>query len=210
VARVARPSKTLQERIRDRSFLARRHDSLLAGPLVRQEALREVQERWQTAASESERVWWAREFEKIVLGRDAGAGLAVPMPSFNGIALEDFFADYLVHVKGQAAGQPFVLEPWQSEFLAEFDRLDEFGCRIYSRGLLGVPRGCGKSPLAAGRALYDLVTKPDAPDVFTCAASKDQARIVLDYARGSRRRGRWRSCSRWAGTTSQIRSTAGR
>lgn len=146
--------------------------------------LREAQERWQGAGSELERAMWAREFEKIVAGRGVEAALVEPPPSFAGVRLEEFFAECLVHVKGQAAGLPFVLEPWQREFLAEFDRLDELGCRIYSRGLLGVPRGNGKSPLAAGRALFDLVTKPDAPDVFTCAASRDQARIVLDYARG--------------------------
>ena len=136
--------------------------------------------------SESERRGLARDFEKLLRSERAPAAeadaAAAPVPP--SIELTEFFAEYLVHVKGGAAGEPFVLEPWQREFLEEFDRVDELGCRIYNRGLLGVPRGNGKSPLAAGRALYDLVTKTDAPDVFTAAAAKDQARITLDYARG--------------------------
>jgi len=178
---MGRPAKSLQGRVRDRSFLARRHGGLLAGPLVRRGDLREIQERWQQASSEIERKAWAREFEKAITGeRDAPP---LEAPSFEGMSVPDFFAECLVHVKGPAAGEPFVLEPWQEEYLTEFDRVDELGCRIYSRGILGVPRGNGKSPLAAGRALYDLVTRPDAPDSFCAAAARDQARITLDYAR---------------------------
>ena len=205
---MARPAKSLQGRVRDRSFLARRHGGLLAGALVRRGDLREIQERWQQASSEIERKAWAREFEKAITGERDAPLLAAP--SFEGMSVPDFFAECLVHVKGPAAGEPFILEPWQEEYLTEFDRVDELGCRIYSRGILGVPRGNGKSPLAAGRALYDLVTRPDAPDSFCAAAARDQARITLDYARMFAAVARWPICSRSDATRSATRRTGAR
>ena len=177
---MARPAKSLQERIRDGSFLARRHAGLLNGTLLAEGRLRQLQEHYRGAATEAEQRGWALEFEKALAGREPRE----PSRPFERVSVPEFFAQHLIHVKGPAAGEPFVLEPWQIEFLAEFDRVDELGCRIYNRGLLGVPRGNGKSPLAAGRALYDLVTLEDSPDVFCAAASKDQARVTLDYARG--------------------------
>lgn len=95
----------------------------------------------------------------------------------------DFFARYLTHAKGALAGQPFELEPWQRDFVDEFYKVDAQGRRLYRLGLLGVPRGNGKSPLAAGLGLYELVSRRDSPDVFCAAASRDQARIVLNFAR---------------------------
>jgi len=96
----------------------------------------------------------------------------------------EFFARYLVHVKGPSAGLPFVLEPWQQEFLDDFERRDGEGRRIFLRALLGVARGNGKSPLAAGVALRELLLRQDAPDIYLAAASRDQARIVFEYASG--------------------------
>jgi hypothetical protein len=88
------------------------------------------------------------------------------------------------HVKGPAAGQPFKLEPWQRRFVSEFSRTNGGGERIYKRGMLGVARGNGKSPLAAGLALRELVCTDDEPDVILAAAARDQARVVFEYARG--------------------------
>ena len=50
--------------------------------------------------------------------------------------------------------------------------------------MLGVARGNGKSPLAAGLALRELVFADDEPDVILAAAARDQARVVFEYARG--------------------------
>ena len=81
---MARPAKSLQERVRDRSFLARRHGALLAGPLVGPERLREIQRRWQTETNETVRRALEREYEKLVAGNgsvEAAESRAKPLSS---------------------------------------------------------------------------------------------------------------------------------
>ncbi|MGH7341743.1 MAG: terminase large subunit domain-containing protein [Candidatus Rokuibacteriota bacterium] len=99
-----------------------------------------------------------------------------------GPAVARFFETYLVHPKGHLYGQPFALEPWQRAFIDELYRVDALGRRIYRQALLGIPRGNGKTPLAAGLGLFELMTRPDAPDIFNAAGSKDQARFLTDFA----------------------------
>jgi phage terminase large subunit-like protein len=108
--------------------------------------------------------------------KDPHAGFALPVTRF--------FPAMFSHVKGPAAGQPFALEPWQRRFVEEFTRLNGEGERVYKRGMLGVARGNGKSPLAAGLALRELLCARDEPDVILAAAARDQARVVFEYARG--------------------------
>lgn len=95
-----------------------------------------------------------------------------------------FFERYLHHRKGEHAGEPFALEPFQQEFLNEFYERDRRGRRVYRYGYLGIPRGNGKTPLASGLGLYELLVNKDSPDVFTVAGTKDQAAILFDFARG--------------------------
>jgi phage terminase large subunit-like protein len=179
---VARPTKTLQEHLRDGTFRADRHAGLLLGPLVDDPELAGLQATYRSAATTEEQRLVALAFvqaAKLVEGRQ-------PRPILNGrdgAAVADFFAAHLTHTKGPAAGQPFELEPWQRDFVNEFYRRDEEGRRIYRLGVLGVPRGNGKSPLAAGLGLYELLTRRDSPDVFCAAGSRDQARIVFNFAR---------------------------
>jgi phage terminase large subunit-like protein len=187
---VARPAKTLQERVRDRSFLARRHGGLLAGPLVGSERLREIQRRWQDESSEVVRRALEREYGKLVAAdgtlEDAQRPAQRPSAAGEGFDLPvaRFFPAMFSHVKGPAAGQPFTLERWQRRFVEEFSRVNGGGERVYKRGMLGVARGNGKSPLAAGLALRELVCAGDEPDVILAAAARDQARVVFEYARG--------------------------
>src|SRR5439155_11858459 len=94
-----------------------------------------------------------------------------------------FFPHYFVHPKGPMIGKPFRLEPWQQRFLREFYKRDKNGRRLYRLGVLGVPRGNGKTHLAAGLGLYELVTRTDAPEVYFAACSKEQAGIGLEFAR---------------------------
>jgi phage terminase large subunit-like protein len=175
---VARPTKTLENRLRDGTFVARKHHPLLAGPLVRGERLRPIQRAYQAATSEPERRSLAVEFE--IAAREKPRRTA----SVHASGVGEFFEQNLRHQKGPAAGEPFVLEPWQRAFVEELYRLDERGNRIYKRAILGVPRGNGKSPIAAAVGLYELMTRTDEPDIICAAAARDQAGVVFEYARG--------------------------
>jgi phage terminase large subunit-like protein len=179
---VARPAKSLASRVAERKFKAREHHALLAGALVGPEPLRAIQERYQRADSDSVRRTLALDYEKALTGNAAVVARRLPLDL--GLPVARFFPRYFEHVKGPSAGTSFRLEAWQRRFLEEFCRANGDGQRIYKRGLLGVARGNGKSPMAAGLALRELVCAPDEPDVILAAASRDQARVVFEYARG--------------------------
>lgn len=175
---MGRPSKSLEEHVRGRTFRADRHAQLLAGSLVTDKRLRALQATYQAASSDRERRSLALEFADEV-GRQENTKLA----TVEDLDVPEFFERYFRHTKGPKAGEPFILEPFQREFVQEFYRRDEEDRRIYRLGLLGLPRGNGKSPLAAGLALYELLSRHDAPDVFVAAGGRDQARIAFDFAR---------------------------
>jgi phage terminase large subunit-like protein len=145
---LSRPTKSLEERIRSRSFLARRHGGLLAGPLTHDPELAEIQIAWKSASTDRERRLLALDFEQNISA--ARPGKRVGGLRQRGFAPADFFPKSLIHTKGPAAGKPFKLEPWQRRFVDELYKVDERGQRIYKRAVLGVPRGNEKSPLAAG------------------------------------------------------------
>jgi phage terminase large subunit-like protein len=182
---VARPSKSLVEHVRDGSFRPDRHESLLAGPLLTVESLRALQLAYRDAVSERDRRSVALDFAEQArrdVSANGNGGLHVA-GAHGGADVARFLAEYLRHTKGPSAGLPFLLEPWQRAFVDEFYSRDDEGRRVYRLGILGIPRGNGKSPLAAGLALFELLTRRDSPDVFCAAASRDQARIVFNFAR---------------------------
>lgn len=93
-----------------------------------------------------------------------------------------FFEKHLTHAKGELGGKPFLLEPWQRGYLrALFAEQD--GRRKVRTSLLALPRKNGKSTLAAGIALRCLLEDEPGAEVYSCAASRDQARLVFDTAR---------------------------
>jgi phage terminase large subunit-like protein len=96
-----------------------------------------------------------------------------------------FIEEALVLTKGRWAGQPFRLEPWQREVIREiYGTLDADGRRRYREALIGIARKNGKSTLAGALALYHLCFDGEpAAEVYSLAASKDQARIVFHEAR---------------------------
>lgn len=80
-------------------------------------------------------------------------------------------------------GSPIVVRPWQSQLLgALLARRSDMRYR-HREALVGMPRKNGKSALGAGLALYGLVLGPEGGEVYSCAAEKEQAKIVFGMAR---------------------------
>lgn len=95
------------------------------------------------------------------------------------------FIEKLRHVKGKWAGEHLRLEPWQ-----QFVVWNLFGFlmagtdkRRYLESYLEVARKNGKTTFAAGIALYmEVADKEAGAEVYSVAASRDQARICFDTA----------------------------
>lgn len=96
------------------------------------------------------------------------------------------FIEHLKHIKGELAGQPIRLEPWQIFLLTTI-----FGWvyrgekrRRFRKVYIEVPRGNAKSTLAAGVGLY-MMTMDDegGAGCYSFATSRDQAREVFDVAK---------------------------
>jgi phage terminase large subunit-like protein len=110
----------------------------------------------------------------------------------HGAALEaiNFFAENLKHVEGSARGQPFILRKWQAAIIGNlfgWKRKDDAG-RIVRRFrmMMGlIPRGNGKTPLAAGIVLYAFYEdrEPGAQN-YLAAGDKNQAGYLFRNARG--------------------------
>ena len=97
-----------------------------------------------------------------------------------GQAFIDFFATCLVHVKGEWAGKPIVLEPFQEFIIGSlFGWLREDGSRRFRTSYVQVPRKLGKSSLAAGVGLAMMtIDGEEGADIYAAATRKDQAKII--------------------------------
>jgi len=93
-----------------------------------------------------------------------------------------FFRKFLSTSKGEWAGQPFPLLPWQSKLLATlFGWKRPDGTRRYRRAYIEIPKKNGKSTLASGIALYMLVAdREQGAEVYLAANDKKQAGIVFN------------------------------
>ena len=91
----------------------------------------------------------------------------------------------LRHSKGEWAGQPLMLAPWQRALTERlFGTLGADGRRVYRTCYCELPRKSGKSTMASAIALYMLVGdgEPGA-EVYLAAVDRDQAALVFDVAR---------------------------
>ncbi len=89
------------------------------------------------------------------------------------------FFSLLKHSKGEWAGRPVMLEPWQQFVLGSiFGWKREDGTRRFRTGILEVARKNGKTTMAAGVGLYMLVAdgEPGA-EIYSAATKRDQARL---------------------------------
>lgn len=92
-------------------------------------------------------------------------------------AVCNFFEHILKHTADEWYGKPFILAPWQEDALTTiFGQIDDAGNRIIETAYLEVPKKAGKSELAAGIALFVLVTTPTPGcQVYGAAAATRQA-----------------------------------
>lgn len=102
----------------------------------------------------------------------------------------EFFPKCLKHFEGAIAGKPFVLEKWQKAIIANL-----FGwkqkdpthgwVRRYKEVLVYVSRKNGKTPMAAGIALYMLFCDSMAgKQCYLAASDREQASYVFRHSKG--------------------------
>ena len=99
----------------------------------------------------------------------------------------DFFPEFLTHFKGDFADQPFRLRDDQDLLLIRplfgWMRASD-GLRRFRKVFYAVPKGNGKSPLAAGLALKLAYADREAgAEIIAAAADREQAAIVFDTAK---------------------------
>lgn len=85
-------------------------------------------------------------------------------------------------VAGQA-GEPLVLRNWQMDLLDHLFAVNENGLYKHRTALIGMARKNGKSGLGSGIALWSLLMGEAGGEVYSCAADKDQAKIVFGDAK---------------------------
>jgi phage terminase large subunit-like protein len=94
------------------------------------------------------------------------------------------FFSFLKHSKGEWAGQPFTLEPWQQFIVwVTFGWKRADGLRRFRTIYIEVPRKNGKTTLVAGIGLYLMIAdgEPGA-EVYSAATKRDQAKLSWDEA----------------------------
>lgn len=84
---------------------------------------------------------------------------------------------------GGRSGQLITLRPWQQSLFSMLYARREDGRFRHRRALLGLPRKNGKSAAGSGLGLYGLLASGDGAEVYSCAADRDQARIVFGVAK---------------------------
>lgn len=98
----------------------------------------------------------------------------------------DFIESFCTITKdsmGGRAGEPIILRPWQRNTLGMVFAHRADGRRRHRQALIGLPRKNGKSALGSGIGLYGLLMSGQGAEVYSCAADKEQARIVFGVAK---------------------------
>lgn len=94
------------------------------------------------------------------------------------------FIQSLSHTKGIWAGKPFDLIDWQERIIRDiFGVIKPNGYRQFNSAFIEIPKKQGKSELAAAVALLLLCGDgEERAEVYSCAADRNQAKIVYDVA----------------------------
>jgi len=81
------------------------------------------------------------------------------------------------------AGEPLVLRDWQTQLLNNVFAVRDDGMFKHRTALVGMARKNGKSALSSGIALWGLFMGEQGGEIYSCAADRDQARIVFGDAK---------------------------
>ncbi|HBE76350.1 MAG TPA: terminase large subunit [Firmicutes bacterium] len=95
----------------------------------------------------------------------------------------EFIERFCKHSKGEWAGKPVILEPFQKAYIsALFGFVDkETGLRRYCETMFYVARKNGKTTMLSGIAAYMLVADGEGgAEIFSTATKRDQARLLFD------------------------------
>jgi Phage terminase-like protein, large subunit len=112
---------------------------------------------------------------------------AVPENALSrGDEVAEFIETFVTLTKDSVAGsvgQPIQLQEWQRQLLREMFVLSPDGTFKHRTIYAGMARKNGKSALAAGIGLWSLFLHDEGGETYSCAATKDQARITFNDAR---------------------------
>jgi phage terminase large subunit-like protein len=81
------------------------------------------------------------------------------------------------------AGELIRLRPFQADIPRKVYARKANGRLRHREALIGLPRKNSKSAIGSSLGLYGLVTAGEGAEVYSCAADKDQARIVFSVAK---------------------------
>lgn len=95
------------------------------------------------------------------------------------------FISCLRHTRGEFAGRPFELFPWQRDYLDKlFNTKRPDGSRQYRQSMLAIGRKNGKTQMSAGIGLFGLVADAEPGAEIVCVAGdREQASILFDAAK---------------------------
>ena len=82
-----------------------------------------------------------------------------------------------------SAGERLKLRSWQEELLKHIFAVRTDGKLRHRTALVGMPRKNGKSSLGSGIGLWSLFMGVSGGEIYSCAADKDQAKIVFGDAK---------------------------
>lgn len=100
-----------------------------------------------------------------------------------GPMVTDFAAGYMTLSRGYANGEPLNFAAWQRWLVNSVLELDGEGFLRYRRVIIGLPRKNGKSLIGTAIALERVAFGQNGENIYSCATSKEQARLVFDEAR---------------------------
>lgn len=103
-----------------------------------------------------------------------------------GKEISSFINSMCIQTKDTIAGRSGELlstRLWQDELLDHIFSVNEDGSLKHRTALVGMARKNGKSALSSGIALWGLFLGENGGEVYSCAADKDQAKIVFNDAK---------------------------